>query len=153
MPDLSWEFSLAWAGAEPAKCRFTHRSVGRAALSVQWRAQKSRPWGGVERTQTSQSRLGEKQHPHRICVRHAQRSYPANANLACRCERRWLGNSGQNAPEEGARAALAQVISHDFKQPSSFPRRVLRPGFAFLASRNPHEGVAERRESYGSSET
>src|SRR5262249_44034589 len=25
----------------------------------------------------------------------------------------------------------------------------LRPGFATLASRNPHEGVAERRETYG----
>src|SRR5262249_56514614 len=60
MPDLSWEFSLAWAGAEPAKCRFTHRSVGRAVVSVQWRAQKSRPWDWVERTEIT---LRKKQHP------------------------------------------------------------------------------------------
>jgi hypothetical protein len=47
--------------------------------------------------------------------------------------------------QDGARA----VISHDFKQLISFPRRVFAPGFCFLASRDPHEGVAERRETYG----
>jgi hypothetical protein len=41
------------------------------------------------------------------------------------------------------------LISHHFKQPISFPRRVFAPGFCFLASRNPKEGVAERRETYG----
>jgi hypothetical protein len=51
------------------------------------------------------------------------------------------------------RTAIACKSYSLFKQPISFPRRVLRPGFAFLASLIPDEGVAERRESYGCSDT
>src|SRR5262245_2930139 len=47
------------------------------------------------------------------------------------------------------RTSIARSSYSHFKQPISFPRRVSAPGFCFLASRNPKEGVAERRETYG----
>jgi hypothetical protein len=50
------------------------------------------------------------------------------------------------------RAALV-VPAHDVKQPISFPRRILRPGFATLLHSPRIEGWAERRETFGCSGT
>src|SRR5262249_29923467 len=124
MPDLSWEFSLAWAGAEPAKCRFTHRSVGRAVVSVQWRAQKNMAWDWVERTEIT---LRKKQHPQdlrpgksRICI--------AGGSAGV------LQNSGQNSPRGGRNnGARAGHISR-FQTADLVPAARFAPGFCILAS-------------------
>src|SRR5262249_50660058 len=124
MPDLSWEFSLAWAGAEPAKCRFTHRSVGRAVVSVQWRAQKSRPWNWAERTEIT---LSKKQHPQdlrpgksRICI--------AGGSAVV------LKNSGKNSPRGGRNTGARAGHISRFQTADLVPAARFAPGFCILAS-------------------
>src|SRR5262249_5588145 len=143
MPDLSWEFSLAWAGAEPAKCRFTHRSVGRAVVSVQCRAQKSRPWDWVERTEIT---LRKKQHPQdlrpgksRICI--------AGGSAGV------LQNSGQNSPRGGRNnGARAGHISR-FQTADLVPAARFAPGFCILASQPRMKGWRSAESRYGCSDT
>jgi hypothetical protein len=48
-------------------------------------------------------------------------------------------------------AFASVVLSHDVKQPISFPRRVFASGFCNFASPTPNEGWAERRETFGCS--
>jgi hypothetical protein len=47
------------------------------------------------------------------------------------------------------RRSIADDTVHHVKQPISFPRRTLRPGFCPFASLTPIEGWAERRETFG----
>ena len=51
------------------------------------------------------------------------------------------------------RACALTDPTHDVKQPISFPRRVFCARVLLLASLPPYKGVAERRETYGCSDT
>ena len=64
------------------------------------------------------------------------------------------GNTELPSPARGegivTSIALA-LISHDVKQPISFPRRMSAPGLCNFASPTRIEGWAERRETFGCS--
>src|SRR5262249_54892581 len=48
---------------------------------------------------------------------------------------------------------VGMILSHDVKQPISFPRRMSAPGFCIVLHSPRIEGWAERRETFGCSGT
>jgi len=62
------------------------------------------------------------------------------------------GGSRPSSPRAD-RTSLEYILLPLFTQPFSFPRRVFAPGFLPRCFTHPDEGVAERRETYGCSDT
>ena len=56
---------------------------------------------------------------------------------------------GNNSGDRAVGPAALVVVSHDVKQPISFPRRIFASGVCNFASLTPNEGWAERRETFG----